>query len=507
MLTVIPIIAVRKDNQVSKTKIEKKSGEAFRGEAEVDVIVLGVGTCGEDLSLRLLDAGLEVVGIEAALVGGECAYWACLPSKMMIRAANVLQEARRAGGMAGQAEVSPDWDPVAARVRSEATGGWDDSIAVQRFEGRGGRLVHGRGKLTGARTVTVGDESFRARLGVVIATGSKPSIPPIPGLAEVDYWTTHEVIEVERPPESMIVLGGGAVGCELGQVLARFGVEVTMVEAADRLLPAEEPEASQAVEDAFAAEGIEVHTGAAAERVGQRDGSIVVTLEGGAELVSERLLVATGRTVDLSDLGLESAGLDSTARFIEVDERMRAGEGIWAMGDVTGKAMFTHVALYQSAIIAADILGEEHEPARYDAVPRVTFTDPEVGAVGMTEAEAAAAGLDVVVAVKQLPATFRGWLHASGGGMIKLIAERKSGVVVGATAAGPHGGEMLGLLGLAVHARVPLAKLRSMIYAFPTFYGGIGEAVGAYGRGLTTVLDPEYQGLESLDTVGAADWA
>jgi pyruvate/2-oxoglutarate dehydrogenase complex dihydrolipoamide dehydrogenase (E3) component len=494
---------------MSETKSRTKSHIAFEGnaDADVDVIVLGVGTCGEDLSLRLLGAGLDVVGLEAALVGGECPYWACLPSKMMIRAASVLQEARRVGGMAGQAQVTPDWGPVAARVRAEATGGWDDSVAVERFQGRGGRLVHGRGVLTGPRTVTVGDESFTARRGIVIATGSKPAIPPIPGLAEVDFWTTHEVIQLERLPKSMVVLGGGAVGCELGQVLARFGVDVTVVEAADRLLPAEEPEVSEAVEAAFAAEGIDVHAGAAAQRVGSRDGSIVVTLAGGAEIASERLLVATGRTVDLSGLGLEAAGLDGAARFIQVDERMRAADGIWAMGDVTGVALFTHVALYQSAIVAADILGEDHPPARYEAVPRVTFTDPEVGAVGMTEADAVAAGLDVVGAVKQLPATFRGWLHASGGGIIKLIADRKTGVLVGATAVGPHGGEMLGMLSLAVHARVPLAELRSMIYAFPTFYGGIGEAVGAYGRGLSTVLDPPYQGFEVLDAVGAAEEA
>ena len=183
---------------------------------------------------------------------------------------------------------------------------------------------------------------------------------------------------------------------------------------------------------------------------------------------------------------------------------MRAADGIWAMGDVTGKSMFTHVALYQSAIVAADILGEDHPKARYNAIPRATFTDPEVGAVGMTEAEALAAGLDVVVAVKQLPATFRGWLHASTGGIIKLVADRSTGVLVGATAVGPHGGEMLGLLSLAVHGRVPLGEMRSMIYAFPTFYGGIGEAVGAYGRGLATVLDPGYQSFEVLDEVGAS---
>jgi pyruvate/2-oxoglutarate dehydrogenase complex dihydrolipoamide dehydrogenase (E3) component len=231
-------------------------------------------------------------------------------------------------------------------------------------------------------------------------------------------------------------------------------------------------------------------------------GSIVVKPEGDTELAGERLLVATGRTVDLSGLGLESAGISSAAKFIQVDDRMRAADGIWAMGDVTGKGMFTHVALYQSAIIAADILGEHHPPAQYEAIPRAIFTDPEVGAVGMSESDALAAGLDVAIVVKQLPATFRGWLHGTGNGIIKLIAEQKTGALLGATVAGPHGAELLGLLSLAVHAHVKIAKLRSMIYAFPTFFGGIGEALGAYGRGLSTVLDPTYHGFELLDALG-----
>lgn len=483
----------------------RKPGErdSTPSDGDVDVIVLGVGTCGEDLSLQLLDAGLDVVGIEPALVGGECAYWACLPSKMMIRAANLLQETRRVIGTAGHSTVTPDWGPVAARVR-EATGAWDDSFAVARYASRGGHLVKGRGQLAGPRTVRVGEESYTARLGVVIATGSQPAIPPIPGLADVDYWTTHDVIQAETLPRSIIVLGGGVVGCELGQVLARFGVNVTIVEARDRLLSGEEPEASETIESAFAAEGITVRTGAVAERVQSRNGSVAVTLAGGTELVAERLFVATGRRVDLSGLGLESVGLDASAPFIPVDERMRVTDGIWAMGDVTGKAMFTHVALHQSAIIAANILGRDQPPARYDAVPRTILTDPEVAAVGMTESAARAAGLDVVVTVKQLPATFRGWVHAAEGGIIKLIADHRTGTLVGATTAGPQAGEMLGLLTLAVHARITLSELRSMIYAFPTFYGGIGEAIGAYGRGLTTVLDPSYRGVEALDALGEA---
>lgn len=470
--------------------------------ADTDVVLLGVGTCGEDLGLRLLGTGLGVVGVESALVGGECAYWACLPTKLMIRAANAVREARRVNGLAGHADVVPDWGRVASRVRDEVTGGWDDSIAVARFEGRGGRLIHGRGRLIGPRAVAVGEHRFTARRGVVIATGSVPFIPPVPGLTDGEYWTTHDVIAAESLPRSLVVIGGSAVGCELGQVLARFGVAVTIVEAGPRLLPGEEPEVSRVVAEAFAGEGIRVHAGVAAERVEWRDGSVIVTLAGGTQLSGERLLVAAGRRVMLSGLGLESVGLEATGSYLPVDDRMRAGDGLWAMGDVTGKAMFTHVALYQSAIVAAGILGLDHPPARYDAVPRVTFTDPEVGSVGLSEAAARTAGHEVVAVVKQLPATFRGWLHGAGHGIIKLVVDRESGRLLGATVAGPHGGEMLGMLSLAVHARVPLSAVRDMIYAFPTFHGGIGEAVGAYGRGLATVIDPEYRGFEDLDAAG-----
>ncbi|MFW6136039.1 MAG: dihydrolipoyl dehydrogenase family protein [Chloroflexota bacterium] len=474
---------------------------AFEGDADTDVIVLGVGTSGEDLSLQLLDAGLDVIGIEASLVGGECPYWACIPSKVMVRAADALQEARRVDDVAGDAKVTADWDPVAAQVRW-ITGGWDDSVAVDRYGNRGGTLIKGRGKLTGPRTVSVGDRSFTARRGIVIATGSKPFIPPIAGLDDVDCWTTRDVIQMDELPESMIVLGGGASGAELGQVLARFGVDVTIVEAKDRLLSREEPEASEVVEAAFAADGIDVRTGARAERVESRDGSIVVTLTGGAEVTGERLFVATGRTVDLSDLGLESAGIDASGPYIEVDERMRAADGIWAMGDVTGKGLLTTVAVYQSAIVAADILGKEHPPARYDVLPRVTFTDPEVGGVGMTEDEALAAGRDVVVVVKQLPATFRGVIDGVERGIIKVVVNRQTGALLGAAVVGPHGGDVLGVLSLALHAGIPLAELRSMMYAFPAFYSAVGEMLGAYGRGVMTVIDPEYEGLEALDAAG-----
>jgi len=459
---------------------------------KADVVLLGVGTCGEDLGLRLAGEGLDVIGIEAELLGGECAYWACIPTKMMIRAADLLQESRRVDGVAGRADVTPDWAPVAKRIRDEASGGWDDSVAVSRFEEGGARFVRGRGKLTGPSTVAVGERSFTATRGIVIATGSSPVIPPVPGLAEVDYWTTHDAIKAEELPASLVVLGGGAAGCEIAQVYSRFGVEVSVVEARDRLLPAEEPEAGEAVTAAFEAEGIAVHAGVRAEEVAGRGGSIAVRLGGGAELVADRLLVAAGRTANVDGLGLDAAGIEGSGAFLEVDDHLRVADGVWAIGDVTGRGNFTHVALYQASIVAAQMLGEDAPPASYDAVPRVTFTDPEVGAVGKSEEEARAAGIDVVSSVKNVPATFKGWLHGPGNeGVVKLVVDRERDVLVGATSVGPRGSEVLGLLSAAVHAKVPVAELRWMIYAFPTFHGGVGEAFGAYARGLQQVLDPE----------------
>lgn len=249
---------------------------------------------------------------------------------------------------------------------------------------------------------------------------------------------------------------------------------------------------SAVLESVFEAEGISMHLGVLAEHVEARGESIVVALADGTEVAADRLLVATGRTVDLSELRLDAVGLDPAAPFIKIDGRLRAADGIWAMGDVTGEAMFTHLALHQASIVAADILGGEPAPADYSALPRVTFTDPEIGSVGMTGAEAVAAGIDVAVTVKQVPATFRGWIHGAGNaGVIKLIADRKEGVLIGATSMGPRGGEVLSMLSTAIHARVPLATLQDMIYAYPSFYGGVGEALGAYGRGIGKVIDPD----------------
>ncbi len=445
---------------------------------EVDVIVIGMGVGGEDVAGRLAEAGLQVIGIESALVGGECPYWGCIPSKMMIRAANLLAEARRIEGVAGKAEVTPDWTPVAQRIREQATDNWDDEVAVDRFVGKGGHFLRGKGRITGPGTVEVDGISYTARVGIVVAAGTDPAVPPIPGLEDVDYWTNHDAVEVTALPESLVVLGSGAVGAELAQVFSRFGVEVEIIEALDRLLPREEPEASELLAEVFSAEGIGVHVGTKATAARRDGGEIVVDLDNGEEVRGQRLLVATGRTANIEGLGLDTGGVEVDGGYIVVDDHLRAADGVWAIGDITGKGLFTHVAAYQAPIAAASILGEEHAPADYRALPRVTFTDPEVGSVGLTEADAREQGLPVAIATQQVPSSARGWLHATGNeGVIKIVVDTDRDAVVGATSVGPHGGEVLAMLTLAVHAQVPLVTLRSMIYAYPTFHRGVEDAL------------------------------
>ena len=451
---------------------------------QADIVVIGMGPGGEDVAERLAEAGLSVVGVEARLVGGECPYWGCVPSKMMIRAANLLAEGRRIPGMAGSSRVVPDWAPVAQRIRKEATDSWDDKVAVDRFVAKGGRFARGHGRITapGEVTVTGPDGAgpprvFRASRGIVLNTGTEPAVPPIDGLAGAPYWTNREAIEAEQVPGSLVVLGGGAIGAELGQVFARFGASVTVLEAQPRLLPMDEPEAGELLGKVFTAEGIAVRTGAGARRV-SHDGSRFTVEVGDEAITAERLLVATGRRSNLAAAGIGAAGLDESARTISVDDRMHAADGVWAIGDVTGKGAFTHISMYQADIVVREILGQPGPAADYRAVPRVTFTDPEIGGVGLTEAAAREQGLRVRTGFTWLPEATRGWIHKAGNdGFIKLVEDAERAVLIGATSAGPMGGEVLSALVLAIHAEVPVSRLRSMIYAYPTFHRAIEAAL------------------------------
>ncbi len=448
-------------------------------EHQTDVIVIGLGPAGESVGGQLGEAGLDVVGIEASLVGGECPYWGCVPSKMMIRASNVLAETRRVNGLAGSATATPDWGPVARRIREQATDTWDDTVAVDRFVGKGGTFVRGRAVITGPNTVEVNGETYVASKGIVVATGTLAAVPPIPGLADTPYWTNHGIVETEFLPKSLIVLGGGAIGAELGQVMARFGVAVSVIEGADRLLPRNEPEAGDVLREVFESEGITVHLGQFASKVEHTESEgFTVTLQNGTEVRGEKLLVATGRRTFLKELGVAALGVDDSKMFLDSDGNMQVQDGLWAVGDIAGEGMFTHLGLRQANVAVGHILGKPIEPLNLDALSAVTFTDPEVGAVGLTEAEARHSGHNIRTAFKLVSHTARGWLHQSGNeGFIKLVVDTDRNVLVGATSVGPHGGEVLGLLALAVHAAIPIATLRSMIYAYPTFHMGIEDTL------------------------------
>jgi pyruvate/2-oxoglutarate dehydrogenase complex dihydrolipoamide dehydrogenase (E3) component len=452
--------------------------------AEVDVVVVGMGPGGEDVGARLARAGLNVVGVDGRLVGGECPYYACIPTKAMIRATDALGEARRVPQLAGTVEVTPDWAPVAARIREEITANWDDQAAVERFENAGGTFVRGWARLTAPREVTVTgpdgkEEIFTARRGVVLNTGTDPAVPPIDGLAETPYWTNRDAVAVEEVPGSLIVLGGGPVGCELAQVFSRFGATVTIVQHAERLVPADEPEAGDLLAELFRAEGITVRTGLSAARVTYETGRFEVKLDNGEVITADRMLVAAGRRTDMKALGIGVFGLDDSARGVTVDERMRAADGLWAIGDITGRGAFTHMSMYQARIAAADILGEDDaETADYRATPRVTFTDPEVGSVGLTEAAARGKGLNVRTGFARIQDSSRGFIHKiDNQGFVKVVEDADRGILVGATSMGPNGGEILAALVVAVHAEVPTKLLRQMIYAYPTFHRTIESAL------------------------------
>ena len=467
------------------------------GMTAADVIVLGVGPGGEQVVGDLLNAGLSVIAIEAGLVGGECPYWGCIPSKTAIRAATTIEEARRLNALAGTATVHPDWAPVARRIRDEMTDNWDDKVAADRITDKGGNLIRGRGVVTGPRSVEVDGTIYVARRALVIATGTVSAIPPVERIDQVKYWTNRDAMETTYVPDSMIVLGGGAIGCELAQVFARFGSSVTLVEFAPRLLAAEEPEVSEIVEKSLKADGIDVRVGVGAKKA--YDGTPVeLQLSDGSFATGDVVLLATGRKVDLVSIGADSIGAgpaNGHDRALPTDDYLRVLgpdgqpiEGVYGVGDVVGKGAFTHVATTQGRMVVDQILGKETRPFNERSVGHVTFTDPEVGGVGLTEQAARDQGIDVATATYPMQHVSRAFIHGPGNeGLLKVVVDRASRTVVGATVVGPHAGEVLSGLTVAVAGKVSLDDLITTVWAFPTYHRGYDAVFGELPQDLRPI--------------------
>ena len=438
-----------------------------------DAVILGAGPGGETVARRLGQAGRRVALVERELVGGECAYWACVPSKTLLRPPEARVEARRIDGLA---EPSQRW-PEIARYRDDMIHGLDDAKKAAEMEGHGATLVRGRGRIAGPGRVVVGDRTLTAGQ-LVVATGSADDVPPIAGLEAVPVWTNRELYTMRRPPEDAIVIGGGPVGLESAQMLRRYGCGVTIVEIADRLLAREDPETGELLARTLAAEGVVLRLGVKPVRVEDDGGRVVLHLEGGERLEAERLVCVAGRRPRVEDLGLETVGIaPGPEGQVVVDDRCRAGDGVWAVGDVTGVLPFTHVAHYQGDVAADDMLGTPRT-ADYRAVPRVVYSDPEVATVGLTREEAEAAGIDAAEGTVALGTLARVDTYGVGlEGFMTVRADRATGVLVGATAVGPLASEWIGSAVLAVKARIPVATLLDTPMQFPTFGEALSYAV------------------------------